>query len=83
MAQAIRAILLARAIAATFVGRRANNDFKVGMEHLMRWELVAVVTDVEWIKRTMWFLKFLMRGEMKSFPTSEAAQARAWIVRAS
>src|ERR1039458_3755092 len=25
-------------------------DFKVGMEHLTRWERVAVVTDIEWIK---------------------------------
>jgi hypothetical protein len=58
-------------------------DFKVGMEHLTRWERVAVVTDVEWIKQTMRFFRFLMPGEMKSFPTSEAAQARAWIVAAS
>jgi hypothetical protein len=27
-------------------------DFKVGMEHRTRWERVAVVTDVEWIKQT-------------------------------
>ena len=24
-------------------------DFKVGVEHLTRWERVAVVTDVEWM----------------------------------
>ena len=58
-------------------------DFKVGMEHLTRWERVAVVTDVEWIKQTMRFFGFLMPGAMKSFPTSEAAQARAWIIAAS
>ncbi|HEY8194032.1 MAG TPA: STAS/SEC14 domain-containing protein [Hyphomicrobium sp.] len=52
-------------------------DFKVGMEHLTRWKRVAVVTDVEWIKQTMRLFSFLMPGEMKSFPTSEAAQARA------
>ena len=58
-------------------------DFKVGMEHLTRWERVAVVTDVEWIKQTMRFFRFLMPGTMKSFPTSEAAQARAWIIAPS
>jgi hypothetical protein len=42
-------------------------DFKVGMEHLTRWERVAVVTDVEWIKQTMRFSA--MPGAMKSFPT--------------
>ena len=57
-------------------------DFKVGMEHLTRWERVAVVTDVEWIKQTIRLFSFLMPGVMKSFPTSEAAQAREWIIAA-
>ena len=54
-------------------------DFKVGVEHLTRWERFAVVTDVEWIKQTMQFFSFLNPGSLKTFPTSEAAQARAWI----
>ena len=54
-------------------------DFKVGMEHLTRWERVAVVTDVEWIKQAMRLFGFLVPAAMKSFPTSEAEQARAWI----
>jgi len=29
----------------------AWEDFKVGVEHLTRWERVAVVTDVDWIRR--------------------------------
>ena len=58
-------------------------DFKVGLEHLTRWERVAVVTDIDWIKSTMWFFGFLMPGMMKLFPTSEAAQARAWIIAAN
>jgi hypothetical protein len=57
-------------------------DFKVGMEHIMRWERVAVVTDIEWIKQTMRFFSFLIPGAMKSFPASEAALARAWIIAA-
>lgn len=54
-------------------------DFKVGMEHLTRWERVAVVTDVEWIKHTMRFFGFLLAGPIRIFPASEAAQAREWI----
>ena len=54
-------------------------DFKVGIEHLSRWERVAVVTDVEWIKQTMRLFGFLMPGAMKSFPSSEVDKARAWI----
>jgi len=57
-------------------------DFKVGMEHLTRWERVAVVTDIEWIKQTVRFFSFLMPGAMRVFPASEAAQARAWIIPA-
>lgn len=54
-------------------------DFKVGMGHLSRWERIALVADVEWIKHTMQFFSFMMPGDMKSFPTSQADQARAWI----
>ena len=54
-------------------------DFKVGVEHLTRWERAAVVTDVEWIRQAMRLFSFLLPGGMKSFPTSEAEQARAWI----
>jgi hypothetical protein len=55
-------------------------DFKIGMESLTRWERIAVVTDVEWIKRTVQFFGFMMpASELKIFPLAEAAQARAWI----
>lgn len=54
-------------------------DFKVGIEHLSRWERVAVVTDVEWIKNTMRLFGFLMPGGVKAFPASQADAARAWI----
>jgi SpoIIAA-like len=57
----------------------AWEDFKVGMEHFTRWERVAVVTDVDWIKLTMRIFSFLMPGDMRVFPTSDAADARAWI----
>ena len=55
-------------------------DTKVGISHLSRWERFAVVTDVDWIRHTMKFFSFLMPGEMKVFPTSQAKQAREWIV---
>ena len=54
-------------------------DFKVGMEHLTRWERIALVTDVEWIKHTMQLFGFITPGEMKVFSTSQADEARAWI----
>lgn len=54
-------------------------DLKTGMEHLTRWERIAVVTDVDWIKHTMQFFSFMMPGEMKTFPLAQADQARKWI----
>ena len=55
-------------------------DTKIGMSHLTRWERIAVVTDVDWIKHTMKFFSFLMPGELRAFSRSEAAQAKAWIM---
>lgn len=69
--------------AADFAGIEPGavwEDTKVGIEHWQRWERMAVVTDVEWIRLTMKAFGFLMPGELKVFPTSEAAKARAWLV---
>lgn len=57
-------------------------DFKVGMGHLTRWERIAVVTDVAWIKQTVRFFSFLIPGTTKLYSRSEAAQARQWIAAA-
>jgi hypothetical protein len=55
-------------------------DFKVGVEHLLRWERIAVVTDVNWIRHTIRAFGFLMPGVVKIFPLDEAVKAREWIV---
>jgi SpoIIAA-like len=56
-------------------------DTKVGFAHWFRWERLAVVTDVEWIKQTMKFFGFLMPGELRAFPSAEADHAREWIAQ--
>jgi hypothetical protein len=56
-------------------------DTKVGLGHLSRWERFAVVTDVEWVRHTMRLFSFLMPGEMRIFPTSQASRAREWIAK--
>ena len=55
------------------------DDTKVGFRHYLRWERFAVVTDIEWIKQTMKFVGFLMPGDMRAFPVSEAEEARKWV----
>lgn len=54
-------------------------DFKVGMEHLTRWERMAVVTDVDWIKYTLRFFGFLVPGEFRFYAPADADEARRWI----
>lgn len=54
-------------------------DFRLGIESLSRWERVAVVTDVEWIRLAITLFRFLVPGEIRIFPTNEATEARRWI----
>jgi hypothetical protein len=61
-------------------------DFKIGMKTLWRWERMAVVTDVEWIRivvnvfRYLFFPVFLIfPGAARVFAMREAAEARRWI----
>ena len=46
------------------------------MEHVQRWERIALVTDVEWIGNAMKVFGFLMPGEMRLFSLADADQAR-------
>ena len=55
-------------------------DFKVGVEHFTHWERIAIVTDMDWISNALKVFAFLMPGEIRHFPLSDADQARAWIV---
>lgn len=69
-------------IDSDFSGMEAGamwEDFKVGMAHLLRWEHITVVTDVDWIRTTVRAFGFLMPGAVKDFPLAEAAAARNWI----
>ena len=72
-------------IDADFTGVEAGavlEDMKVGLEHLSRWERVALVADVEWIRCTMMAFAFMMPCPVKAFHTNDAAAARAWITAA-
>lgn len=57
-------------------------DFKIGIGHLRRWQRIAVVTDVAWIRATMKLFGFIVPGEMRLFPVARTAEARDWIVGA-
>lgn len=54
-------------------------DTKLGLEHLSRWERLAVITDVPWIRLAMEAFRILMPGRLRVFDTSQAEAARSWI----
>lgn len=54
-------------------------DFKIGMAHLARWERVAVVTDIDWIRNTMLAFSFILPGQVKVFSLAQSDTARKWI----
>jgi len=57
----------------------AWQDFKEGVRHLFRWEKMALVTDVDWIRRTISGFAVFMPGDLRVFPYAEQAAARAWV----
>lgn len=57
----------------------AWEDLKTGVGHFARWERMAVVTDVDWIKHMLNAFRFVIPGDIRLFPNSQAAEARAWI----
>ena len=60
----------------------AWEDFKIGLEHLSRWERIAVITDVGWIRMAVGTFRFLMPGRIRIFDVDQAPAARSWITAA-
>ncbi len=55
-------------------------DFRLGIDNLLRWERVAVVTDVDWIRVAVNVFRFLVPGEIRVFRMLEVTEARLWVV---
>jgi hypothetical protein len=58
----------------------ALEDTMIGLSHALRWEKLAVVTDINWIRHSISLFRFLMPGELRVFSSDETAKAKAWIV---
>jgi len=57
-------------------------DTKVGMGHFLRWDKIAVVTDVEWMRMSIKGFGFLMPAEVQVFSIADASKAKEWVVAA-
>ena len=62
-----------------FDAAAAWEDFRIGVAHWSRWERVAVASDIEWVRLAVRAFGFLMPGEARVFPVSDATEARRWI----
>jgi hypothetical protein len=62
-----------------FSAGAAWQDTKIGMEHVTRWEKIAVVTDREWLRHSVSIFGHLIPGEIRAFPAAEEGDARAWV----
>jgi hypothetical protein len=54
-------------------------DTKVGMGHFFKWDRIAVVTDLEWIKLSVMAFGVFMPAKVSVYTTAEADVARKWI----
>lgn len=55
------------------------DDTRLGLEHLARWERMALVTNVPWIRLAVGAFRFLMPGKLRVFDAAQADEARSWI----
>ena len=53
-------------------------DLRLGTSHFASFERVALVTDVDWIRRATKAFGFLMPGEIKDFGLGDRADAARW-----
>jgi len=53
-------------------------DLKVGIEHLRAWKRIALVTDIEWMRRLTDLFGWMTPGETKTFPLTQLDEAAAW-----
>jgi SpoIIAA-like len=50
-----------------------------GVSHWSAWKRMAVVTDVEWLRRAMEMLGWMTPGEARLFSLDELPQAKDWV----
>ncbi len=62
-----------------FTGAAAWEDAKVGLRHFTRFERVAVVTSVVWVRNSVKAFGFMMPGDVRVFESDDIQKAREWI----
>jgi hypothetical protein len=62
-----------------FSAAAAWEDTKLGLGRFRHWERIAVVSDADWLRRTIHALGWAMPGEVRVFESDDLDEARAWV----
>jgi len=55
-------------------------DAKVGFKHVSKWEKVAVVSNVGWIRGSTKLWGMVMPGDVKVFSNDQLSEAKEWLM---
>jgi len=54
-------------------------DGKMGMDHVTKWERIALVSDHDAMRHSVEVFGYLIPGKVKTFRLAQEAEARAWV----
>ncbi len=64
-----------------YTGEAAWNDMLLGIRHWNRFERIAVVTDINWLRMSLRVFTPLVPAEFKLFDLAQLDEAKSWIKR--
>jgi hypothetical protein len=56
-----------------------RSEVELGIGHWKSWKRIAVVTDIEWLRKAFGAFFWMVPGEVKRFPEAELEDAKAWV----
>ena len=62
-----------------YTGAAMWEDAKIGVRHFSDFERIAIVTNVNWVERTVNALSLFLPGEVRVYANERIDDARAWI----
>lgn len=62
-----------------FSSGAAWEDTELGVKHLTKYEMIALVADQDWIRHSVNVFGYLLPGKVKVFSLADEADASEWI----
>ena len=57
------------------------DDTKIGLKHFFSWDRIAIVSDIDWVRRGAQIVGFATPCELRVFSDDELDKARDWASR--